>query len=176
MPVHVRPYQPADFETLYAIDKRCYAPGIAYSRRMMREILEQPGADCLVAQSDKLDAGLPDARGIAGFLIAEAQGAEGHIITLDVVEEHRRSGMGTALLRSMEQGLHAHGVRVVFLETATSNEAGVAFWKRHGYRSCGVLRRYYLGRLDAYLMRKDFTGAGDEAPSRESAKPRHEDP
>jgi ribosomal-protein-alanine N-acetyltransferase len=151
MPLHLRPYDPADFETLYAIDRACYAQGIAYSRRALREFLETPGTDTLVAHV------APGGKeSIAGFLIAEAREAEAHIITIDVVEEHRRSGIGTALLRGAEQRLAARGVREVFLETATSNEAGVAFWKRHGYRSCGVLRRYYLGRLDAYLMRKDL--------------------
>ena len=151
MPVRLRLYEPADFETLYAIDRACYPRGIAYSRDMLREFLEQPGADCLVAES-----GVPREDGIVGFLIAEAQGAGGHIVTLDVVESHRRKGIGTALLRGMEQRLAARGVRTVFLETATSNEAGVAFWQRHGYRTFGVLRGYYLGRIDACQMRKNI--------------------
>jgi ribosomal protein S18 acetylase RimI-like enzyme len=48
------------------------------------------------------------------------------------------------------------GVRYVGLQTATNNEAGVAFWQRHGYRSSGVTRGYYLGRIDAYEMIKEL--------------------
>jgi ribosomal protein S18 acetylase RimI-like enzyme len=40
------------------------------------------------------------------------------------------------------------------LETAVENAAGVAFWQRHGYRTVATLKRYYLGRLDAFEMRK----------------------
>jgi len=46
------------------------------------------------------------------------------------------------------------GVRHILLETATDNDAGIAFWQRHGYRIEATLKRYYLGRLDAYEMRK----------------------
>jgi ribosomal-protein-alanine N-acetyltransferase len=76
------------------------------------------------------------------------------LITIDVAESRRRSGVGTALLGQMEQRLARRGVRRVELETATSNEAAVAFWQRHGYRTHGVIPRYYLGRLDAYAMVK----------------------
>jgi len=54
----------------------------------------------------------------------------------------------------LESNLAARGVRSILLETAIDNEAAVAFWQRHGYRIEAVLKRYYLGRLDAYEMRK----------------------
>src|SRR2546421_9531612 len=66
----------------------------------------------------------------------------------------RRNGIGTALLQQLESNLSARGVRSVLLETAIDNEAAVAFWQRHGYRIEATLKRYYLGRVDAYEMRK----------------------
>ena len=99
-------------------------------------------------------SGDPSDTTIAGFIIAESDGAEAHIITIDIAESCRRAGVGTALLREMERRLAARGVRRVSLETATTNEPAVAFWQRHGYRSTGVLPGYYLGRLDAYSMSK----------------------
>jgi ribosomal protein S18 acetylase RimI-like enzyme len=147
--VHLQRYGPADFETLYGIDQACYPRGIAYSRNVLRQFLELPGADCLVARNGEG----PEAA-VTGFIVAETEGAEAHIITIDVVEAHRRTGIGTALLRAMEQRLAARGVRQVELETATSNAAAVAFWEGHGYRKTGVLRGYYVGRHDAWRMRK----------------------
>jgi ribosomal-protein-alanine N-acetyltransferase len=149
MEVLLRSYEPADFETLYEIDRACYPLGIAYSRRTLGEFLEAPGSETLVARAR--EAGNET---IAGFLIAEWREEEAHIITIDVVAKQRRHGVGTVLLREIERRLAGRGVRTVYLETATTNEAGVAFWKRHGYRSCGMLRGYYLGRMDAYLMSK----------------------
>jgi len=96
---------------------------------------------------------------IAGFILSEENPPLAHIITLDVAEKGRRHGVGTALLQKLESNLAARGVRSILLETATDNEAAVAFWQRHGYRSEALLKRYYLGRIDAYEMRKILPAA-----------------
>jgi [ribosomal protein S18]-alanine N-acetyltransferase len=147
----LRDYSPADFETLYQIDQACYPRGIAYSRRMLRWYLSQCGSLCIVAQAK--DAADP---AVLGFIIAHSRSAEGYIVTIDVLEAHRRSGIGTALLQETERRLAKMGVRYVELQTATDNQAGVAFWLRHGYRNSGVTRGYYLGRIDAYEMVKEL--------------------
>jgi [ribosomal protein S18]-alanine N-acetyltransferase len=147
----LRDYSRSDFETLYEIDQACYPRGIAYSRRMLRWYLGQRGALCIVAQA-KSEAKTT----IIGFLIADHRGDESYIITIDVLAAERRSGVGTGLLQETERRLLKMGVRYIGLQTATDNEAGVAFWQRHGYRSCGVARGYYLGRIDAYEMIKEL--------------------
>lgn len=161
----LRDYSPTDLETLYEIDQACYPRGIAYSRRMLRWYLNQGGSLCIVAQA----AGA--ANPLLGFLIAQARGATsprgaksarvgdpggGYIVTIDVLKAQRRSGIGTALIEETERRLAKMGVRHVELQTATNNQAGVAFWQRHGYRSSGVTRGYYLGRIDAYEMFKEL--------------------
>ncbi len=141
----LRTFVPGDFETLYAIDQLCYARGIAYSRRELRWFLGRPGACTLVARLD--DA-------IAGFLIAHFEALRGHIITLDVLPQHRRRGIGRALVAEIEREFHARGVRRVELETATDNQPAIAFWQHCGYRIAGVIPRYYLDRIDAFYMMK----------------------
>ena len=153
-----RDYSPSDFDALYEIDQACYPRGIAYSRRMLRWYLGQRGSLCIVAQA----TGAAE-QTVVGFLIAHARGPEGYIVTIDVLEVHRRSGIGTALLQEAERRLAKAGVRHVGLQTATNNEAGVAFWRRHGYRSSGVTRGYYLGRIDAYDMFKELHQPGRPA-------------
>ena len=141
----LRDYAPADFAALYELDQACFPPGIAYSKRMLRLFLAQRGAVCVVAEH---------AGAIAGFILAESEGPHGHIVTLDVAAGHRRRGMGSALLEEAEHRLAAAGIREVEIETGTENEAGVAFWRGHGYGTLGVLSGYYLGRHDAFAMRK----------------------
>ena len=142
---HIRPYQPGDFAALYSLDQACFPPGIAYTKTGLRYFLKLDGAQCLVAEEGKK---------IVGFLLAEENHPLAHIITLDVAESHRRRGVGSALVKEMETILAARDVRAILLETAVSNEVAVAFWQRHGYRTEAVLKRYYLGRLDAFEMRK----------------------
>lgn len=112
---------------------------------MLRYFLAQPEAECLVAV---------EGAKIVGFLISEENPPLGHIITLDVAESQRRKGVGTLLLQESEEHLRFRGVRTVLLETATTNEAGIAFWERHGYRREALLKKYYSGGLDAFEMRK----------------------
>jgi ribosomal-protein-alanine N-acetyltransferase len=143
----LRKYQPRDFEPLYAIDQACYQPGIAYSRRDLRNYLRFPGADCLVAENDNQ---------IAGFILTAHDGDWGYIITIDVLEPHRRHGVGTMMLREAERTLSANGVQQVALETATNNASAIAFWKKHGYRTQGIRKDYYPGGIDAYSMLKQI--------------------
>lgn len=141
----IREYEARDFAPLYKLDQSCFPPGIAYSKTTLRYFLGLPSADCLVAIVQSK---------IVGFILAESHGKLAHIITLDVAESHRRSGLGTLLLNAAEILLASQGVRTVLLETAVNNEAAVSFWQRHGYRAEAVLKRYYLSRIDAYEMRK----------------------
>lgn len=158
MPHILRDYSPSDLEALYEIDQGCYPRGIAYSRRMLRWYLSQQGALCVMAQdTNKTDPA------VLGFIIADAHGEEGYIVTIDVLAAHRRSGVGTDLLQETERRLAKIGVRYIGLQTATNNQAGVAFWQRHGYRSSGVIRGYYLGRIDAYEMLKELDQPGRPA-------------
>lgn len=145
MPFALRPYEARDFTALQRLDQTCFPPGIAYSKTALRYFLNLAGAECLVAEQDGK---------IVGFLLAEQSDRLAHIITLDVAESARRQGLGSALLVRVEANLAARGVRAILLETATTNEAAIAFWRNHGYRTEATLKRYYLGRVDAYEMRK----------------------
>jgi|SRR6516225_613351 ribosomal-protein-alanine N-acetyltransferase len=141
----IRSYEAKDFAALHKLDQACFPPGIAYSKFSLRYFLSLPAADCLVAEEDNK---------IVGFILAETNPPLAHIITLDVTPSHRRAGLGRSLLAEMERHFHFHEVKSVLLETAVDNEVGIAFWRKHGYREEAVLKRYYLGKVDAYEMRK----------------------
>jgi len=155
----LRAYEPHDFAALYRLDQSCFPAGISYSKTTLRYFLTIPSADCVVA----VEGGK-----VAGFIVSEENPPLAHIITLDVEERYRRRGVGTALLEKIEANLAARGVRSILLETAITNEAAVAFWQRHGYRIEAMLKRYYLGKLDAYEMRKIL-------PATANAKPAHKE-
>lgn len=154
MALSLRSYEPHDFAALHRLDQACFPPGISYSKTTLRYFLTLASADCVVAT---------DGPRIVGFILSEENPPLAHIITLDVAEKERRRGAGTALLETLESNLAARGVRAILLETATDNETAVAFWKRHGYRIEATLKRYYLGRIDAYEMRKILPGATGRA-------------
>jgi [ribosomal protein S18]-alanine N-acetyltransferase len=154
MAVTLRSYEPHDFAALHRLDQSCFPVGISYSKTALHYFLKIPSADCIIAADDKR---------IAGFILTEENPPLSHIITLDVAEAHRRHGVGSAMLAESEKNLARRGVRSILLETAIDNDGAVAFWKRHGYRIEAVFKRYYLGRLDAYEMRKILPGTGKSA-------------
>jgi [ribosomal protein S18]-alanine N-acetyltransferase len=154
MAVVLRGYEPNDFSALFRLDQACFAAGISYSKTTLRYFLNLPSADCVVAEEEKR---------VVGFALSEENPPLAHIITLDVAEKWRRQGVGSALLLELEKNFAQRGVRSVLLETAMDNEAAVAFWKKHGYRVEAILKRYYLGRLDAYEMRKKLEEASRQS-------------
>ncbi len=150
MSVTLRDYDPHDFAAVHRLDQACFPAGIAYSKTTLKYFLSLASADCVVAAEENR---------IVGFILTEENPPLAHVITLDVAESHRRHGTGSLLLAEIEKNLGLRGVRTVLLETAIENEAAVAFWQRHGYRIEAVLKRYYLGRLDGYEMRKILPAA-----------------
>lgn len=145
----VRGYEPEDFEAIYRLDQSCYPPGIAYSRYALREFLSLPGARAWVAEEE----GQP----VAFIIARHATRRHGHIITLDVREDRRRQGIGSALLTTAEAWLRGEGITLVRLETAVDNPAAVAFWEKTGYAIIGRLPGYYLSRVDALRMEKELS-------------------
>ena len=155
----LREAREADFEALYAIDQVCYSPAIAYTREELRWYLGMRGAECVVAEIRTQSAGPAARLRIAGFVVSVSRNAHGHIVTIDVLETYRRAGVGTALLERVELTMAKRGVTDVWLETATNNEAAIAFWKKHGYRSHRRLTHYYADGVDAFSMSKSLGGS-----------------
>lgn len=141
------------------MDQICFDPQLAYSRPELAVYMKRSGAFTLVTVSEA-DADVRDSpqRGkIVGFIVAEARRREGHIITLDVLPEMRRSGIGSSLLQAAEDRLRAAGATVVELETAVDNAAAIQFYKRKEYFVERTAPGYYSNHLDALVMRKELS-------------------
>lgn len=141
----IRAYEPADFDALYQLDQQCFQRGIAYSKSMLRYFLQIAPQTCFIAEMTGA---------VAGFILGEVDRPCAHIITLDVSDKHRRSGIGSELLGTLEDAFEHQGAATVVLETAVNNAAAIALWQRHGYQITRRLKNYYLGRTDAHEMRK----------------------
>jgi [ribosomal protein S18]-alanine N-acetyltransferase len=149
----LRDFRPQDFTTLWEIDQRCFAPGIAYSQRELSSYIGRRGSFTIVAEQ----AGGPDGtESVAGFIVAEASGKVGHIISIDVLPESRRSGLGSKLLLTAEDRLRSFACRTVVLETAVDNATALAFYKRQGYSVVKVYPRYYSNGIDAFVLGKSL--------------------
>lgn len=154
----LRDFRPEDFETLWNIDQKCFAPGIAYSRRELSIYIRRRGSFTVVAentpQTGKATAGNSE---IVGFIVAEAKSRRiGHIISIDVLPHARRSGVGSKLLAITEERFRADGCRAVLLETAVDNLSALSFYKRHSYSVIKAIPRYYSNGTDALVLEKEL--------------------
>jgi len=146
VPFVIRDYKPEDFEALWRMDQACFAPGIAYSKAELGSYVRHKGAFALVAADAENGS-------MAGFIVVHG-GLSGHVITIDVLAEARRSGVGSMLLRAAEERLRAAGSRAVGLETAVDNMGALSFYKRHGYSVIRSWPRYYSNGVDALVLQK----------------------
>lgn len=98
---------------------------------------------CRVAERDGRVEGMIVFRGpIAG---------ESEILNLAVAREHRRQGIGRALLRAA-----CEQPATFFLEVRRSNLGGIEFYQRCGFRQAGRRKDYYHNPTeDAIVMRRD---------------------
>jgi [ribosomal protein S18]-alanine N-acetyltransferase len=141
----LRDYTPEDFEEIWILDQICFARGIAYTRPELRHFLLEPSAITIVASADGR---------IAGFVLVDIDRKGGHIITIDVHPDYRRTGLGSKLMQEAEGRLGASGVSEVRLEVAVDNSTAIAFYKRRGYFVMKSILRYYNDSIDALLMHK----------------------
>jgi ribosomal-protein-alanine N-acetyltransferase len=93
-----------------------------------------------------------------GFALYRAVADEAELLTVAVMPESRRQGIGSALLGACEAGAHAKGACRMFLEVARGNAAARGLYDRAGFREIGRRKAYYAypdgGRDDALVMEK----------------------
>lgn len=94
---------------------------------------------------------------IAGLLAASIVAEQAEVLNLAVVPEKRRRGLATALLAEVLRLLSAAGARKVWLEVRESNQAAIAFYRRHGFEPLGRRRDYYQApREDALILGRNL--------------------
>lgn len=148
--IQLRPFRSADLETLYRIDHICFAPGIAYSKAELSYYVQHPKSVTVIAEND--------GRTIVGFCTGQLQMREGrrmgHIITIDLLPDARRHGVGRMLMRAVEDHFEANAARSIQLEVAVDNLNAQMFYQGMGYMRIGMIPGYYGGKLDALVMQK----------------------
>jgi ribosomal-protein-alanine N-acetyltransferase len=144
----LREYRASDFDTLWMIDQACFEPGLSYGRRELAFYIDRKGGFTLVAQQIAK---------IVGFIVVHRNRRnQGHVITVDVLPETRRSGLGSRLLAAAEERLRTLGCGTVLLETAVDNVAAIGFYKRHNYAVVDRIPDYYLDSIDALVLAKNL--------------------
>ena len=111
-----------------------------------------------------------------GFLVAELEGSivgyimcrlelgfsnfglslvrKGHVVSIAVMEGHRRKGLGKALMEEAMIAMKARGCREAFLEVRVSNAPAIELYKRLGFVEVRRVPYYYRDGETAMVMAK----------------------
>lgn len=135
-----------------ALEAACFTN--PWTREMLaRELARNPFARVYVLR-------LPGAP-VAAFCACWIVAGDLHVNTIAVAPEHRRKGLGLALMRHILGDVAREGVRRATLEVRRSNDAARELYARLGFREAGVRPRYYTQpEEDALIMWRD-----EETPS-----------
>lgn len=79
---------------------------------------------------------------------------KGHIVSVAVLPEFRRRGIGEALIAEAMEGMRVYNAKQCFLEVRVSNIPAVNLYRKLGFQITRTIRGYYADGEDAYLMTK----------------------
>jgi ribosomal-protein-alanine N-acetyltransferase len=87
----------------------------------------------------------------------------GHLVSIAVLPEYRRRGVGSALLsKTIDVMRNVYRVDAIYLEVRVSNEPAIRLYEKFGFRKARIWRGYYRDGEDAYIMVKRLA---EEAPA-----------
>jgi len=131
-----------DLDRIMAVMEAAFDPafGEAWTRRQVSDALLLPNTHYLLAGPDGHAPG-EDAPA-AGFALSRGAADEEELLLIAVHADHRRRGIGSALLERFIDAAQARGATRLFLEMREGNRAE-ALYRRHGFESVGLRRAYY---------------------------------
>ncbi len=145
----VRPMTEHDLRAVVALDRSSHLT--PWSEGNFRDAL-LAGNLCLVAEQSG---------NLAGCAVLQMAAGEAELLTMAVLAEARRKGLGRLLLRELVARASTYGATAIWLEVRVSNAAAIGLYRDAGFVEAGRRKAYYRtadGREDAIMMRLALVG------------------
>ena len=82
---------------------------------------------------------------------------KGHVVSIAVLDEHRRKGFGSVLVNEAIKGVKTIQCSELYLEVRCSNNDAVKLYEKLGFSIIQRLKAYYRDGEDAYVMAIEFS-------------------
>lgn len=154
----IRECRREDLEEVIAINRRCLPEN--YAPIFFEEMREKYPDLFYVAEVDGKIVGYIMCREeAAGFDLPRFRAKRrGHIISIAVLPEYRRRGIGRSLLAKALDSMRMRRLEECILEVRVSNTAAINLYKKLGFKIVSQIPFYYMDGEHAYLMKAELTG------------------
>ncbi|MCP8308135.1 MAG: ribosomal protein S18-alanine N-acetyltransferase [archaeon] len=127
-----------------------------YSDSFFEEILNELPEAFLVAEKDGVIVGYIMCRIEYGLSTLHKFGLarKGHIVSIAVLEQHRRKGLGQGLVEEALQALKNKNCSEIFLEVRISNSEAIRLYEKLGFNKKSEIKWYYRDGESALVMAK----------------------
>jgi len=79
---------------------------------------------------------------------------KGHIVSVAVLPNYRRKGVGRALVTEAMEGMRLYNAKQCFLEVRVTNTQAIDLYNKMGFQVTRTIHGYYADGEDAYVMSK----------------------
>lgn len=150
----LRQVRPEDLDQVMYVNKVCLPEN--YTRYFFMDLYQRFPNTFIVAEENgeivgyvmcRIETGPPD-WGLLGIA------KKGHVISIAVLPEQQRKGIGQALMRKAMRGMGTYRARECYLEVRVSNKPAVNLYRKLGFEIKRTLRGYYADGEEAFVMNK----------------------
>jgi ribosomal-protein-alanine N-acetyltransferase len=145
----IRLARPAEAPAIAAMSRDLIERGLIWrwdSARVVHAIRDRASNAAVACVGERL----------CGFGIMQYRENEAHLLLLAVHPEFQGNGIGSELVRWLEDCALTAGIGVVYLEARSRNAAARAFYRRLGYKEFALASGYYQNTEDAVRLAKDL--------------------
>lgn len=89
-----------------------------------------------------------------GYCVASTDQSSAHLITIAVLPNQRRIGIGIDLMETLMKHLIGRGIVEIWLELKLENKEALGLYTKLGFTKVSVVPNYYSDGSDALRMRK----------------------
>jgi len=148
----IRRFEPKDLERVIYINRVClpenYWPGFYlenYRNCPEAFLVAEVGGEIVGYVMCRMERGFSD---FGKFSIVK----KGHVISIAVLKEYRRRGIGLRLMVDSMKAMAERGAKEIYLEVRVSNFPAINLYRKLGYEVVRRIRGYYADGEDAYVM------------------------
>jgi [ribosomal protein S18]-alanine N-acetyltransferase len=138
----ITPFQQDDLPSIFELEQLSFSD--PYPWWLLAELARKNPDTFLVAK-------LKDR--IVGYAIIDEWEDHGHLVSIAVHPNFRRTGTATGLLQALEE--HLKDGETVRLEVRESNDAAIRFYLKHGFEKKDIIDGYYADGENAITMEKE---------------------